>query len=62
MADTSIDHRRAAMALITAGMPLKPREGQFLGGIAFDANPLSEKQANWLSILLKRYNLKGDDA
>lgn len=56
------DHQAQALALITAGVPLKPREGQFLGGIAFDANPLSEKQANWLSILLKRYNLKGDDA
>ena len=56
------DHRAQAMALINAGVPLKPREGQFLGGIAFDANSLTEKQANWLSILLKRYNLEGDDA
>lgn len=56
------DHQAHAMALITAGVPLKPREGQFLGGIAFDANPLTEKQANWLAILRKRYNLDGGDA
>lgn len=51
------DHQANAMALITAGVPLKPREGQFLGGIAFDANPLTEKQANWLRILLDRHGL-----
>ena len=52
-----VEHQRAAMSLLTAGKPLKPREGQFLGGIAFDANPLSEKQRNWLSILLDRHSL-----
>ena len=51
------EHQTAAMLLLTKGVPLKPREGQFLGGIAFDANPLSEKQANWLSILLKKHGL-----
>lgn len=56
------DHQRQAMAIITSGAALKPREGQFLGGIAFDANPLTEKQANWLAILLKRFDLEGDDA
>ena len=50
-------HQVAAMSLLTKGVPLKPREGQFLGGIAFDANPLSEKQANWLFILLKKHGL-----
>lgn len=54
------DHQRQAMALITSGAALKPREGQFLGGIAFNANPLTEKQANWLAILLKRFDLEGD--
>lgn len=56
------DHQRQAMALITSGAALKPREGQFLGGIAFDANPLTEKQANWLAILLKRFDLEGEHA
>jgi hypothetical protein len=45
------------MSLLTAGVPLKPREGQFLGGIAFDANPLTAKQADWLRILLDRHGL-----
>lgn len=52
-----VDHQRAAMRLLTAGLPLKPREGQFLGGIAFDANPLTEKQNNWLVILLAKHSL-----
>lgn len=56
------DHQRQAMALITSGATLKPREGQFLGGIAFDTNPLTEKQANWLAILLKRFDLEGEQA
>lgn len=41
----------------SAGKPLKPREGQFLGGLAFDANPLSAKQRNWLVILLAKHGL-----
>lgn len=52
-----VEHQRAAMSLLTAGVALKPREGQFLGGIAFDANPLSEKQRNWLVILLGKHGL-----
>lgn len=50
-------HRDAAMALLTSGADLRPREGQFLGGISFDANPLTEKQTNWLAILLARHGL-----
>ena len=57
MADPFRTHADAALALITAGLPLKPREGQFLGGLAFDANPLSEKQRNWLVILLAKHGL-----
>ncbi|WP_170207993.1 hypothetical protein [Sphingomonas glacialis] len=45
------------MAILTCGAALKRNEGQFLGGIAFDANPLSVKQSDWLAILLKRHNL-----
>ncbi|MGE0773679.1 MAG: hypothetical protein AB7G25_09150 [Sphingomonadaceae bacterium] len=51
------DHRAAAMAILTSGGQLRPREGQFLGGLAFDANPLSEKQDNWLRILLDKHGL-----
>jgi hypothetical protein len=45
------------MAVLTSGAVLRPREGQFLGGLAFDANPLTEKQANWLRILLDKHGL-----
>lgn len=57
MTSSARDHRSAAMALLTSGADLRPKEGQFLGGISFDANPLTEKQANWLAILLKRHGL-----
>jgi len=50
-------HQQDAMKMLTSGDTLKPREGQFLGQIAFDANPLTEKQANWLRILLVRHGL-----
>ena len=51
------DHRAAAMAVFTSGAALRPREGQFLGGLAFDSKPLSEKQSNWLRILLEKHGL-----
>ena len=51
------DHQTAAMALLTSGASLRAKEGQFLGGISFDANPLTEKQSNWLTILLARHGL-----
>lgn len=51
------NHRDAAMAVITSGAALRPKEGQFLGGIAFDLNPLTEKQDGWLRILLDRHGL-----
>ncbi|HKY81623.1 MAG TPA: hypothetical protein VJM09_09130 [Sphingobium sp.] len=51
------NHREAAMAVITCGAALRPKEGQFLGGIAFDLNPLTEKQDEWLRILLERHGL-----
>ena len=51
------NHRDAAMAVITSGAALRPKEGQFLGGIAFDLNPLTDKQDEWLRILLERHGL-----
>lgn len=59
---TSPSHQRCAMALLTSGAQLRPKEGQFLGGIAFDANPLTEKQANWLAILQQRHGMTGEGA
>ena len=49
------EHQHAAMAILTSGANLRAKEGQFLGGIAFDANPLTEKQAQWLEILIDRH-------
>ena len=57
MAEPFHTHADAAIALITAGRPLRSREGQFLGGIAFNAEPLTTKQFNWLAILLERHGL-----
>jgi hypothetical protein len=50
-------HRRAAMALLMKGVELREKEGNFLGGLAFRSDPLSDKQANWLRILLERHGL-----
>lgn len=36
---------------------LSEKEGQFCGGLAYRAAPLSDKQANWLRILLERHGL-----
>lgn len=51
------DHRVVTMAVLTSGATLRPREGQVLGGLAFDANSPTEKQANWLRILLDKHGL-----
>lgn len=55
------DQREAARAILRAvlngtGM-LRPKEGQFLGGLSFDANPLTTKQLDWLLGLLERHGL-----
>ena len=46
----------AARALLAAE-GLSEKEGQFCGGLAFRTFPLSDKQANWLRILLARHGL-----
>lgn len=51
------DHRCAALALLTKGVELREKEGNFLGGIAYRPDPMSEKQANWLRILLERHGM-----
>jgi len=56
MAEPFIDHRLAARQLLTV-MTLSEREGQFLGGLCYRAAPLSDKQANWLNILLDRHDI-----
>lgn len=55
------DHREAARALLRPALAgahaLRPKEGQFLGGMSFDANPPTPKQLDWLLILLDRHGL-----
>lgn len=52
-----LDHRAAALALLTSGADLRRNEGQFLGGLAFSYEPLSDKQRRWLDILLAKHAL-----
>ena len=56
------NHRPTAFALLTSGAALRPKEGQFLGGIAFDANPLTPKQAEWLEALVEKHGLPSMEA
>ena len=51
------DHRQAALALLTGNHRLSRKAGQFLGQLAVDSSPVSEKQADWLANLLDRANL-----
>ena len=55
MAEAPVDHREAARAILRSDAPLRAREGQFLGGLAYRAEPVSERQANWLRVLVRRY-------
>jgi hypothetical protein len=56
MADTCPRFQDAARALLAVNS-LSEKEGQFCGGLAFRTAPLSNKQANWLRILLNRHGL-----
>lgn len=51
-----IDFRLAARQLLTI-TALSEREGQFLGGLCYRKDSLTEKQARWLRILLERHHL-----
>lgn len=50
-------HRQACIALINSGHLFSRKEGQFLGGQAFDPGPLSERQSGWLDKLLVKAGL-----
>jgi hypothetical protein len=50
------DHRSAALAILTTS-DLTEKEGQFCGNIAFRHEPLTDRQAKWLRILLDRNGL-----
>lgn len=51
------DHRQAALALFNGGYPITRKAGQFLGQLAVDPSPLSDKQAAWLDRLLTKHVL-----
>ncbi len=61
MSSPFTDHREAARAILRAVLggtgTLRPKEAQFLGGLAFDANPPTTKQLDWLLGLLDRAGL-----
>lgn len=56
MAEPFLNHRTAARALL-AVESLSEREGQFCGGMAYRASPLTDKQSRWLLLLLERHGL-----
>ena len=53
----AVDHRKAARAILGTGASLSEKEGQFLGGVAYRADRLTERQGRWLEILIKRHGL-----
>ncbi len=57
MADLILDHRKAARAILGTGASLSEKEGQFLGGLAYRADPLTARQSRWLGILVNRHGL-----
>ena len=51
------NQRSAALALLTSDARLTRQAGSFLGQLAVDPTPLSEKQSAWLATLLDRAGL-----
>jgi len=49
--------RAAALALLNSDSRLSRKAGSFLGQLAVDPTPMSDKQANWLGTLLDRAGL-----
>jgi len=56
MADPFTSFTDAARALL-AIETLSEKEGQFVGGLAYRSAPISDRQSNWLRILLNRHDL-----
>jgi hypothetical protein len=50
-------HRDAALALLNETSDFSRKAAQFLGQIAADSTPLSQRQASWLGRLLERAGL-----
>jgi len=51
------DHRAAALALLNGTSRMSRKAGQFLGQLAVDQAPMSERQTSWLAKLLDRAGL-----
>lgn len=51
------DQRSAALTLLTSNARLTRQAGSFLGQLAVDPTPLSQKQSAWLATLLDRAGL-----
>ena len=51
------NHREAALALLDGNWRLSRKAGQFLGQLAVDPAPMSDRQADWLAKLLDRAGL-----
>jgi hypothetical protein len=51
------DHRQAALALLTGNHRLSRKAGQFLGQLAVDPSPMSDRQRDWLVKLLAKHDL-----
>lgn len=51
------DHRQAALALLNGTSRLSRKAGQFLGQLAVDPAPMTDRQASWLANLLDRAGL-----
>ena len=62
MAEPPVDHRETARAILRSDAPLREKEGSFLGGIAYRTEAPTERQANWLAVLVRRYGPKDGGA
>jgi hypothetical protein len=51
------NHREAALALLNGDQKFTRKAGQFLGQIAVDPQPMSERQLKWLLSLLDKADL-----
>ena len=51
------DHRAAALALLNGNYRLNRKAGQFLGQLAVDPTPMSDRQRDWLAKLLAKHGL-----
>jgi hypothetical protein len=52
-----IDQRAAALALLNGDSRLSRKAGSFLGQLAVDPTPMSDRQLDWLGTLLSRAGL-----